>query len=129
MEADASGPVAGQRILVVEDDRGIAQGLRALLSSRGYEVDLASAPETALRRLTERHYSLVVADFDLGEQDGLEVVRKLRSLHPGLPVLAVTAVDLAAATSAAEELGLEECFEKPVDPEELLRAVVRHLGG
>ena len=117
----------GPRILVVEDHPGIAQGLRALLGSRGYLVELASCVETALRELDSTTYHLVVADFDLGSEDGLSVVRALRVRHPSIPVLAVTAVDRAEASEAAAELELADCLEKPVDPERLVAAVARHI--
>ncbi|MDX1388329.1 MAG: response regulator [Acidobacteriota bacterium] len=110
-------------VLVVEDDRGIAQGLRALLISRGFVVDVEADPDAALRRVSERTYHVVVADFDLGDQDGLDLVRRVRDLCPKLPILAVTAIDRADALRASEDLELQGCFEKPVDPEQLMDAV------
>ena len=121
IESDCEG-----RVLVVEDDRGIALGLRALLISRGFVVDVEYDPDAALRRVSEQHYDVVVADFDLGDRDGLDLVRRVRNLSPDLPVLAVTAVDHAEAMRACEDLGLVGCFEKPVDPERLIDAVVHH---
>ena len=116
------------RVLVVEDHPGIALGLQALLNSRGYTVRLASCIEAALDELECGSYGLVVADFDLGDQDGLSLVRELRVKHPTIPVLAVTAVDRAEAAEAAAGLSVAECLEKPVDPELLIAAVARHLG-
>ncbi len=112
-------------VLVVEDDRGIAQGLRALLVSRGFAVDVETEPQAALQRASEHGYHVVVADFDLGDQDGLDLVRRLRDLCPRLPILAVTAIDRSEALRASEDLDLQGCFEKPVDPEQLMEAVAR----
>lgn len=121
IETDCEG-----RVLVVEDDRGIALGLRALLISRGFVVDVEDDPDAALRRVSEQHYDVVVADFDLGDRNGLDLVRRIRNLRPDLPVLAVTAVDRSEALRVSEDLGLVGCFEKPVDPERLIDAVIQH---
>ncbi len=115
------------RILVVEDHTGTARGLRALLVSRGYRVDLATDGSAALQQAAAREYRLVVADCDLGGQDGTELVRRIRSLYPALPVLVVTARDREVVLAMLVELGLEDCLEKPVHPEALLDAVERHL--
>jgi two-component system response regulator RegA len=115
------------RILVIEDDNGIARGVRALLASRGIEVVLATGAEEALRHGVKGDLTLVVADFDLGGADGLEIIRELRAMRPGLPVLAVTAVDRPRAAVAARELGIAELFEKPADPEALVEAVIRRI--
>ena len=119
---------AGDRgsVLVVEDDRGIAQGLRALLISRGFTVDVEAEPDAALQRVNDQGYHVVVADFDLGDQSGLDLVRRLRNLSPQLPILAVTAIDRCEALRASQDLDLQGCFEKPVDPEQLVDAVMRN---
>jgi DNA-binding response OmpR family regulator len=116
------------RVLVIEDDRGIAQGVRSLLATHGFDVDVAPGPDDALERAERFAYRVAVADFDLGAADGRDVIRRLLRRHPGIRVLAVTAVDRADALRHAGELGLVECFEKPVDPGELVRAVMRHAG-
>jgi len=121
---DPSGPVS---VLVIEDDEGTARSLRTLLASRGYRVDVALSAPVALRRASERTYELVVADCDLGEQDGAELLRGIRGLQPGLPVLIVTARDRAQVLSVLEGLDQRDCLEKPVRADTLLDAVERHL--
>lgn len=120
-------PSVPRRVLVIEDYAPAARGLRALLVSRGYGVDLAADSTDALRRVMEQSYGLVVADFDLGVEDGVDLVRRIRRLRPGLPVLAVTARDLDTTGDLAREGAIEELLEKPVDPRLLLAAVERYL--
>ena len=120
--SEATLPV---RVLVLEDDPGIAVGLRHLLESRGFVVELADSAETALERVRRGRYAIVVADFDLGDQDGATIVRRIRLVQPDLPVLAVTAHDRQPEGFAAEELSLQGFLQKPVDPERLLDAVLQ----
>lgn len=116
-------------VLVIEDHAGAARGLRALLVSRGYRVDLAMDAREALRRLQERPYRLVVADCDLGEQDASALLERLRGASPRVPVLVVTARDRESVPALFPGLDLRDCLEKPVDPLALIEAVERHLRG
>ncbi len=119
--------VKSLRVLLIEDDRGSARGLRALLASRGYRVDLAADAGDASLRAERGAYDLVVADCDLDGQDGTEVVRSIRRLHPEVPILVVTARDRGGVLASVDGLAGEDCFEKPVRPEDLLAAVERRL--
>jgi DNA-binding response OmpR family regulator len=114
-------------VLLIEDDQGSARGLRTLLVSRGYRVDVAADAGDALLRAEDGTYDLVVADCDLGGQDGTEVVKSLRQRRPELPVLVVTARDRGGVLASLDGLAGEDCFEKPVRPEDLLAAVKKRL--
>ncbi len=116
------------RVLVVEDHDGSARGLRALLRARGYRVDVASDAAAALRQATENEYVLVVADCDLGGQDGTELVRTLRRIHPSIRFLMVTARSRDSVLGCVAGLTIDDCLQKPVDPELLLAAVETRTG-
>jgi two-component system alkaline phosphatase synthesis response regulator PhoP len=79
------------RILVVEDQRDLALGLRANLEVEGYDVDVANTGEDALRIATERQPDLVVLDIMLPGIDGYEVLANLRGMGLEMPVLMLTA--------------------------------------
>ena len=66
------------RILVVDDEQAIVRALRSNLRARGYEVDLASTGEQALRLAAERHPDAVILDLGLPGIDGTEVIRGIR---------------------------------------------------
>jgi DNA-binding response OmpR family regulator len=127
MSGTVTEPSRRYRILVIEDEFGVARGLRTLLFSRGYDVDLAATPSEALRYIARNRYGLVVVDFNLGDEDGVTLVREIRRIAPRIPIFAVTAVDRETASSAADDLDLAGCFQKPVIPEALLDAVARHV--
>ncbi|HEX4798163.1 MAG TPA: response regulator, partial [Burkholderiales bacterium] len=66
------------RVLIVEDDKALADGLIRTLRQSGYAVDHAGTGELALRACAEEHYDLVVLDLGLPGIDGFDVLRQLR---------------------------------------------------
>jgi CheY-like chemotaxis protein len=86
-----------RRLLVVDDERSVAQGLGALLEGRGYDVELAFSGEEVLERLAREPLpDLVLLDYELPRLDGREVLDRLRSdpRLADLPVLMVTAASI-----------------------------------
>lgn len=109
------------RILVVDDDKDIAESTALLLQSLGHEVDLATGGEETLRRARERHYRLVLLDIGLGDSDGLEVARRLRQLPHGrdMRIAAVTGHGDAWTRREARAAGIDRHLLKPLSPHEL----------
>ena len=84
------------RLLIVEDDRLLADGLYRSLTQMGFAVDVASDGGSADHMLVKQSYDLVILDLGLPELDGFEVLRKLRRRTGGTgtaPVLILTARD------------------------------------
>jgi DNA-binding response OmpR family regulator len=108
------------RILVVEDERHLADGLRYNLEADDHEVDLTDNGEDALRRLTEqpRRYDLVVLDVMLPGIDGFAVTAELRRLGQYVPVLILTArggsADVLSGFGAGADDYLTKPFELPI---------------
>lgn len=117
------------RILVVEDERHLADGLRFNLEAEEHEVDLAESGEEALDLLTSqpRKYDLVVLDVMLPGLDGMEVCRRLRDVAP-IPVVMLTARAEEDDRVLGLELGADDYVTKPFSPRELtarIKAVLR----
>ncbi|MEQ1913188.1 MAG: response regulator transcription factor [Vicinamibacterales bacterium] len=108
------------RILVVEDERHLADGLRFNLEADEHEVDLADTGEAALRLLSEhpRRYDLVVLDVMLPGIDGFAVTAELRRLGQYVPVLILTArgrsEDVLSGFGAGADDYLTKPFELPI---------------
>jgi two-component system response regulator PhoP len=98
-----------------------------LLASRGYRVDVETDATAGLLRAVQGEYALVVADCDLGRDDGADVVRRILRDRPDVPVLVVTARDRQSVLERLEGSGVAECLEKPVSPERLIAAVEERL--
>ncbi|NQT52460.1 response regulator, partial [bacterium] len=78
------------RILVVDDDEQMQFMLTEALAARGYEVDVVGDAETALERLGEGAYAIVLLDIFLPGMDGMEALPRIIGRAPGLPVIMIT---------------------------------------
>lgn len=108
------------RILVVEDQRDLALGLRANLEVEGYAVDVASTGEEALRIAGERKPDLVILDIMLPGIDGYEVLAKLREMRLDAPVLMLTARAEEVDKVRGFRTGADDYVTKPFGVMELL---------
>src|SRR5207302_4072487 len=80
-----------ERILVVDDDEGLLRLLTMRLSAMGFDVTTCMTGEEALAVAKREVFDLALTDLRLPDLDGLSVLGELRLIHPGLPVLLVTA--------------------------------------
>ena len=120
------------RILVVEDEARIQSFLARGLEAEGFGVDTAPDGATALRRLDDVPYDLVVLDLLLPRIDGLTVLRELNQRRPELPVLILSARSDLRTKLRGFELGACDYMSKPFALDELLariRVHARRLGG
>ena len=121
-----------QKILVVEDEPGIATGLRDDLSMEGYEVEITVDGETAVRRATEAVFDLILLDLMLPRKDGFAVCRELRRSGNRTPIVILTAKAQEAEKVLGLELGADDYVTKPFSPLELrarIKAVLRRAPG
>lgn len=108
------------RVLVVEDEEAIAQGLALNLRRKGYEVDLAGDGETALEKAEEGGYDLILLDVRLPGLDGFEVCQHLRRRDDFTPILILTARGQPDDVVYGLKLGADDYMVKPFDLAELL---------
>jgi two-component system OmpR family response regulator/two-component system response regulator QseB len=116
------------RILLVEDDPQLGDGLRAGLRQHGFQVDWVRDGRAAECELRAEAYAAAVLDLGLPLIDGLDVLASVRRAGIKLPVLILTARDALADRVRGLDLGADDYVVKPVDLEELaarLRALVR----
>jgi hypothetical protein len=105
--------VATRRILIVEDDAGIALLERRALERRGYEAATAATPDEAFDRLRDQRFDLVVLDFRLaGPESGLELYRRLRDEWPELPAILVTGFSDEGKVIEALRTGFRDVLPK-----------------
>lgn len=116
------------RILIVEDDPTLADGLARSLKQSGYAVDNASHGEQANTMLQESVYDLAILDLGLPKLDGIEVLRRLRGRGGRTPVLILTARDAVESRVQGLDAGADDYLTKPFDLIELearIRALIR----
>lgn len=120
------------RILVVEDDKLLGDGLSVGLKSLGYAVDWVMDGVAAETAMSTHEYAVVVLDLGLPRQDGCEVLAHRRAKGDPTPVLVLTARDLISDKVGALDLGADDYLVKPFDLDELaarLRALTRRAQG
>jgi DNA-binding response OmpR family regulator len=108
------------RVLIVEDDAGIAGGLAATLRAAGYAVDVCGTLGQASAALQVEAFDLALLDLTLPDGDGLDWLRRLRAGGHAMPVLIMTARDALADRVAGLDQGADDYLVKPFEPEELL---------
>ncbi len=119
---EASG---GRRVLVVDDNEDAAASLAALLRMSGYQVFMAPDGREALRQASAHPPDVILLDIGLPDLDGCEVARRLR-MTPGLErtrLVAMTGYAQEEHRRATQEAGFDAHLVKPVDPDELVKAI------
>src|SRR5215204_2231179 len=112
-------------ILIVEDEKHIAEGLRYNLNAEGYEVDTAAKAEEALSLLVDqgKTYDVVVLDVMLPGMDGFSLASNLRSQGHFIPILMLTARGQAEDVLRGFEAGADDYLPKPFDLSVLLARI------
>jgi DNA-binding response OmpR family regulator len=114
-----------KRILIIEDDEHIAQGLKLNLSLRGYEVSIASKGTLGLQMWKEWNPHLIVLDIMLPGLDGLSVLRHIRVEDEKLPVLILSAKGGPDDKVKGFSYGVDDYLAKPFNLEEFLMRIER----
>lgn len=120
------------RILLVEDDPVLGDGLKVGLSQAGFMVDWLQDGMSADAALELEDFSLAILDLGLPRMSGLEVLRRLRQRGQDIPVLILTAQDSIEDRVAGLDGGADDYLVKPFDLDELaarVRALLRRAGG
>jgi len=121
--------LAGMRILVVDDDLGVCQSLRDLLTQEGCDVLVATGGREALEKLGKESVDLVLSDVVMPDLDGHELFNRVREEHPGVPVVLMTAFhfDKDHVIKRSRLAGLDDVlYKKPIDPPRLRDIIKRH---
>lgn len=113
----------GWRILLVEDERLLERVVTELLRTASLTCEVAHSGKEALERLQGRLYDLLILDLRLPDTTGSEILRRVRQLHPQLPVVLVTAYTAGEELAEATAYAPNAVLYKPFDLETLLATV------
>jgi CheY-like chemotaxis protein len=111
------------KVLVVDDEPEVRLVLSEFLESRGFEVTAAASGAQALAMVDEIKPHVVLLDVTMPQMDGIETLKRLAALKPGLPIIMVTANADVDVTSKLLALGAADYIPKPFDLEYLGQAV------
>ena len=120
------------KILIVEDERLLADALQVLFTGKGFEADTAYDGKTGEEYARSGIYDLLILDVMLPGIDGYELARRLRAAHLGMPILMLTAKSELEDRITGLDCGADYYLTKPFDTRELLAcvgALLRRQGG
>src|SRR6266496_4790957 len=112
-------------VLLVDDEKNMSLSLQAMLADEGYDARAVESAEEGLSLLAREKFFMIVTDAHLTGMSGYDLLARLRSGHPELPVLMITAYATPKLAVEAIKAGAIDYLSKPFEPEELLHAVAR----
>jgi len=124
-------PLSGLKIIVVDDDADMREFLPFMLEQYGATVTAVASAIEALTALSQSQPNLIISDIGMPEMDGYMLMRQIRSLQPEqggtIPAIALTAYAGEIDQQQAIAVGFQQHISKPVDPEELVKAIASLL--
>lgn len=114
-------------IAIVEDDQSVSEALQGLLASAGYEVLSYTSAEAFLNADRHEEVACLITDIGLPGINGIELLRRLRSMGADLPAIVITARHEKALLEAASKAGARQVLVKPLNSDDLLTAVAAIL--
>ncbi|HET8705436.1 MAG TPA: response regulator [Pseudomonadales bacterium] len=120
------------RLLLVEDDFMLGDGIAEALRNEGYTVDWVKDGQSALAALKSESFDLVVLDLGLPKLDGVQLIKQARAASLSVPILVLTARDTVQDRVTGLDAGADDYLVKPFDAVELkarIRALIRRSAG
>lgn len=115
------------RILLVDDDAAVRDSIAVVLLAAGYLVDQAANGVDGMRMLRQHGPDLVITDILMPQKEGIEIIREIRALASGTPIIAISGAGGGEADylKMAQAFGANAALAKPFDPAALLTLVER----
>lgn len=111
------------RILIVDDDMDMCALLSRFLQRKGFETETAFTGNSGISKFKEQHFDIVLCDFRLGDKEGNDVLREVKSLKPSTTVIIITGYsDIKTAVDIIKQ-GAYDYIAKPLIPDEVLSVI------
>jgi two-component system nitrogen regulation response regulator NtrX len=114
-------------ILVIDDERGIRSALKGILEDEGYNIKTANTGEDCLKLLERKNFDLVLLDIWLPEMDGIEVLKKIKTMDENPQVVMISGHGTVETAVKATKLGAYDFLEKPLSLEKVVLTVKNAL--
>ena len=115
------------KILVVDDDASHRRMLEAVLDAEGYTLHQAAGGEEAIAAVEEQFYDVVLMDVRMGKVGGIEALKRIKELSPGIPIIIMTAYASVSTAVEALKSGAYDYLTKPLDIDELKILIAKAL--
>lgn len=117
----------GVKILVIDDDPSIRNMLEIVLKKTGYDVTCTESGKSALEKLKKETFELIISDIKMPDITGIDLLKKIKTINPEIPVILITAFASANDAVEAMKLGAEDYVTKPFNLDELRIIIHRAL--
>lgn len=114
-------------ILIIDDEQIIVKATRKLLVLEGFIIDDAVDVETAIQKMQQNSYKLIISDLMLPRVSGLDLIDQVKNIHPELPVIIISGYAMVENALRSFRAGAFDFLPKPFDVHELLGVVYRAL--
>lgn len=112
-----------KKLLVIDDEPAIREGVRRILESNAYTVETFASGHAALERIREEAFDLVITDLKMPGLSGTDVLKAIKEIHPDLPVIFITGYSSVDNAVEVMKLGAVDYIAKPFTPEEMLKVI------
>jgi Fe-S-cluster-containing dehydrogenase component len=119
--------VAKNRILVVEDEGDMRNGLQKILSRKGYTVDTAEDGLKAVEKMERTSFQVVIADLKMPQMDGISLLRRAKDINHAIAVIIITGYGTVTSAVESMRLGAFDYITKPFKPDDITLVVERAL--
>lgn len=116
-------------ILVIDDERSVADALKVILENEGFNVTLAASGRDGIERARQGKFSLAITDLRLPDMSGLDVLQTLLAENPGFCVILITSYGTPEIFAEALRRGAASALDKPFSPSKIVRLVTSLLDG
>jgi CheY-like chemotaxis protein len=120
----------GDFVLIVDDNPNHVKLTKTLMEKNGFVCDTADSPHEALKIVLQKKPMLILCDFNfgIGKQTGLDLLHELKSKKMTIPFIIISAYFQKEFVDYAFGIGVTDYLTKPIEPEELLATIKKHLG-
>jgi signal transduction histidine kinase len=116
-----------EKILIVDDDANIREGVGDILDASGYETAQAATGAEAVAKVAKASFDVILMDYNLTDGTGIDAIKQIRALNADSQILMITGnASLDTAVRAIQE-SVDDFLQKPVNPDQLKRAIVKSL--
>jgi two-component system response regulator HydG len=119
--------VAQNRILVVDDEIDMRNGLQKILSQKGYSIDTAEDGLRAVEKMKQTSFQVVIVDLKMPQMDGIEVLRRAKDINQTIAVIIITGYGTVTSAVESMRLGAFDYITKPFKPDDITVTVERAL--
>ena len=120
-------PQTRVNIIVIDDEAVIREGMRRILAAEGYHAETSADGRTAIEKIQEQDFDVVITDLKMPGMDGIEVLQAIKILQPDVPVIIITGYSTVSSAVEAMKSGAFDYIAKPFSPELIIDKVQKAI--